>query len=137
MLSDYVLAGELSKVRGDYTQAFAQYENLLRPFILKKQAAAKAFASSFCFCSQCGRNGSKLQQCSSAPIVTHDRFPDRENANGIEPKLGGNSIRGLAVRKAAQPRALHASDQHLIALPAFRAKPRATSGLGRVSRALS
>jgi 2-polyprenyl-6-methoxyphenol hydroxylase-like FAD-dependent oxidoreductase len=47
MLSAYVLAGELSKVRGDYTQAFAQYENLLRPFILKKQAAAKAFASSF------------------------------------------------------------------------------------------
>lgn len=47
MLSAYVLAGELAKARGDYAQAFARYENLLRPFILKKQAAARLFASSF------------------------------------------------------------------------------------------
>lgn len=36
-----------AKARGDYIKAFAQYENQLRPFILKKQAAAKMFASSF------------------------------------------------------------------------------------------
>lgn len=47
MLSAYVLAGELAKAKGDYVQAFRQYENLLRPFISKKQAAAKLFASSF------------------------------------------------------------------------------------------
>ncbi len=47
MLSAYVLAGELAKARGDYAQAFARYENLLRPFILKKQAAARLFTSSF------------------------------------------------------------------------------------------
>ncbi len=47
MVSAYVLAGELAKARGDYTQAFTRYENRLRPFILKKQAAAKMFASSF------------------------------------------------------------------------------------------
>ncbi len=47
MLSAYVLAGELAKAQGDYVQAFGQYENLLRPFISKKQASAKLFASSF------------------------------------------------------------------------------------------
>lgn len=47
MISAYVLAGELARARGDYAQTFTRYENLLRPFILKKQAAAKMFASSF------------------------------------------------------------------------------------------
>jgi 2-polyprenyl-6-methoxyphenol hydroxylase-like FAD-dependent oxidoreductase len=43
----YVLAGELTRSRGDYQRAFAEYERLLRPLIADKQRAARQFASSF------------------------------------------------------------------------------------------
>jgi 2-polyprenyl-6-methoxyphenol hydroxylase-like FAD-dependent oxidoreductase len=44
MTGSYVLAGELAKADGQYEQAFAQYERLLRPFIEEKQKAAERFA---------------------------------------------------------------------------------------------
>ena len=47
MTAAYVLAGELAKSRGDYEAAFRRYEWLLRPFLEKKQEAARTFASSF------------------------------------------------------------------------------------------
>lgn len=43
----YVLAGELARSGGDYTQAFATYETRMMPFLRQKQATAKTFASSF------------------------------------------------------------------------------------------
>ncbi len=39
----YVLAGELYKAQGDYTKAFANYQNLMKPFIVEKQKAARKF----------------------------------------------------------------------------------------------
>ena len=43
----YVLAGELSAAGLDYRAAFRRYEQRLRPFVERKQAAAVGFASSF------------------------------------------------------------------------------------------
>jgi len=43
----YVLAGELNRSGGDYRAAYARYEQLLKPFVAKKQVTAKKFASSF------------------------------------------------------------------------------------------
>ncbi|MEO8337230.1 MAG: FAD-binding domain [bacterium] len=43
----YVLAGELHACHGDFTTAFARYEQRLMPFLSKKQHAAVGFASSF------------------------------------------------------------------------------------------
>jgi 2-polyprenyl-6-methoxyphenol hydroxylase-like FAD-dependent oxidoreductase len=45
--SAYVLAGELGKTQKDFRQAYRNYENFLRPFITRKQAAARGFAGSF------------------------------------------------------------------------------------------
>jgi len=47
MAEAYVLAGELHACRGDFTTAFARYEERLMSFVEKKQAAAAKFASSF------------------------------------------------------------------------------------------
>ena len=47
MTGAYVLAGELKKAGGDYRMAFRRYEELLRPFVLRKQVAAEKFAGSF------------------------------------------------------------------------------------------
>ncbi len=47
MTAAYVLAGELSRSGGRHVAAFQAYENLLRPFIAKKQKAAEGFARSF------------------------------------------------------------------------------------------
>jgi 2-polyprenyl-6-methoxyphenol hydroxylase-like FAD-dependent oxidoreductase len=47
MISAYVLAGELGKCEGRPEIAFARYEQLLRPFMIAKQAAAQRFAGSF------------------------------------------------------------------------------------------
>ena len=47
MTAAYVLAGELAKSKGDYEAAFRRYEGSLRPFMEKKQEAARTFASSF------------------------------------------------------------------------------------------
>lgn len=47
MVSAYILAGELHRSRGDYAQAFAQYQQLFAPFVARKQKAALRFAGSF------------------------------------------------------------------------------------------
>ncbi|HEY5254116.1 MAG TPA: FAD-dependent monooxygenase, partial [Acidobacteriaceae bacterium] len=47
MIAAYILAGELSRCKGDYAGAFARYQNLFGPFVQKKQDAALRFASSF------------------------------------------------------------------------------------------
>jgi 2-polyprenyl-6-methoxyphenol hydroxylase-like FAD-dependent oxidoreductase len=47
MISAYVLAGELAAARGDYRQAFLQYEARLRSYIDAKQRGAERFASAF------------------------------------------------------------------------------------------
>lgn len=47
MAEAYVLAGELFRSAGDHTQAFARYEDLMMPFLAKKQRSAANFASSF------------------------------------------------------------------------------------------
>lgn len=43
----YVLAGELQACGGDFTAAFARYEQRLMPFLRKKQQSAARLASSF------------------------------------------------------------------------------------------
>jgi 2-polyprenyl-6-methoxyphenol hydroxylase-like FAD-dependent oxidoreductase len=43
----YVLAREINRCGGDHAVAFARYEQLMRPFIAKKQRSAEKFASSF------------------------------------------------------------------------------------------
>lgn len=47
MAEAYVLAGELCRCGGDHTEAFARYEERMRPFLRRKQATAAEFASSF------------------------------------------------------------------------------------------
>jgi 2-polyprenyl-6-methoxyphenol hydroxylase-like FAD-dependent oxidoreductase len=47
MTGAYILAGELKKATGDYRAAFRSYENLLRPFMARKQRAGESFAGSF------------------------------------------------------------------------------------------
>jgi 2-polyprenyl-6-methoxyphenol hydroxylase-like FAD-dependent oxidoreductase len=47
MTAAYVLAGELAMADGQYQQAFARYESVLREFIDGKQRAAEQFAGSF------------------------------------------------------------------------------------------
>lgn len=47
MVGAYILAGELKQANGDYKTAFEQYEVLFKPFMEKKQKAARSFAKSF------------------------------------------------------------------------------------------
>ena len=47
MAGAYLLAGELGRAQGDHRVAFPRYEQLFRPFIERKQRAARSFASSF------------------------------------------------------------------------------------------
>jgi len=47
MTGAYVLAGELAKASGRYSEAFANYENILRKFIDNKQRGAERFAGAF------------------------------------------------------------------------------------------
>ncbi|HEX3601555.1 MAG TPA: FAD-binding domain [Lacipirellulaceae bacterium] len=47
MAEAYVLAGELRRSGGDYATAFARYEELMMPFLERKQASAAKFASAF------------------------------------------------------------------------------------------
>lgn len=47
MTAAYVLAGELHRANGDYRTAFRAYEDILRPFVERKQRAAEGFAKSF------------------------------------------------------------------------------------------
>ena len=44
MVAAYILAGELHRAGGDYAQAFARYQELFKPFVLKKQKSALRFA---------------------------------------------------------------------------------------------
>jgi 2-polyprenyl-6-methoxyphenol hydroxylase-like FAD-dependent oxidoreductase len=47
MAGAYILAGELERAEGDHWRAFRAYEQRLRPFILRRQKAARGLASSF------------------------------------------------------------------------------------------
>jgi 2-polyprenyl-6-methoxyphenol hydroxylase-like FAD-dependent oxidoreductase len=47
MAEAYVLAGELRNCRGDYTAAFARYQERMMPWLKRKQRSAAKFASSF------------------------------------------------------------------------------------------
>lgn len=54
MTEAYVLAGELHRAGGDWTQAFAAYEARLRPFVEAKQAGAARFIPFFATRSRLG-----------------------------------------------------------------------------------
>lgn len=47
MVGAYILAGELKQANGNYQTAFEQYEIIFKPFMEKKQKAARSFAKSF------------------------------------------------------------------------------------------
>jgi len=47
MIGAYILAGELHRAAGDYTRAFARYQELFGPFLFQKQKAALRFAGTF------------------------------------------------------------------------------------------
>lgn len=47
MVAAYILAGELRCARGNYHEAFARYQQLLGPFLITKQRAARRFAGAF------------------------------------------------------------------------------------------
>lgn len=47
MVAAYILAGELHRANGDYTQAFTRYQDLFGPFVRRKQKAALRFAGAF------------------------------------------------------------------------------------------
>jgi 2-polyprenyl-6-methoxyphenol hydroxylase-like FAD-dependent oxidoreductase len=47
MVGAYILAGELKEANGNYQEAFKQYQILFKPFMDKKQKAARFFAKSF------------------------------------------------------------------------------------------
>jgi 2-polyprenyl-6-methoxyphenol hydroxylase-like FAD-dependent oxidoreductase len=47
MAEAYILAGELSNCDGDYSAAFARYQQRLMPLLKRKQRSAAKFASSF------------------------------------------------------------------------------------------
>jgi 2-polyprenyl-6-methoxyphenol hydroxylase-like FAD-dependent oxidoreductase len=47
MAEAYTLAGEMDAQRGDYAHAFQAYEQRLRPYVERKQKAARGFAASF------------------------------------------------------------------------------------------
>lgn len=47
MAEAYALAGELHACGGDYSNAFARWQDRLQPFLKRKQVAAAKFASSF------------------------------------------------------------------------------------------
>jgi len=47
MTAAYLLAAELHRAHGDYTRAFARYQETFEPFVAKKQAMALRFAGFF------------------------------------------------------------------------------------------
>jgi 2-polyprenyl-6-methoxyphenol hydroxylase-like FAD-dependent oxidoreductase len=47
MVAAYILAGELHRANGNYSEAFAQYQDLFEPFVRTKQEAALRFAGFF------------------------------------------------------------------------------------------
>jgi 2-polyprenyl-6-methoxyphenol hydroxylase-like FAD-dependent oxidoreductase len=47
MIAAYVLAGELTKAKGNHDQAFGKYQDALCTFISSKQRGAEHFANAF------------------------------------------------------------------------------------------
>ena len=47
MVAEYILAGELHRAKGDFTEAFRRYQQRFGPFVFKKQKAALRFANTF------------------------------------------------------------------------------------------
>src|SRR5665811_1421767 len=47
MVAAYILAGELRRANGDYTQAFSRYKTVFAPFVQGKQEAARHLARAF------------------------------------------------------------------------------------------
>jgi 2-polyprenyl-6-methoxyphenol hydroxylase-like FAD-dependent oxidoreductase len=47
MVAAYLLAGELHRAQGNYAEAFARYQQIFAPFVLRKQKAALRFAGFF------------------------------------------------------------------------------------------
>ncbi len=47
MAAAYILAGELRRANGDHGRAFARYQQLFGPFVVKKQHAARRIAGAF------------------------------------------------------------------------------------------
>jgi 2-polyprenyl-6-methoxyphenol hydroxylase-like FAD-dependent oxidoreductase len=47
MVAAYILAGELHRAGGDYTEAFRRYQDRFAPFVFQKQKAALRFAGTF------------------------------------------------------------------------------------------
>ncbi|HET8963136.1 MAG TPA: FAD-dependent monooxygenase [Chitinophagales bacterium] len=82
MVGAYILAGELKEAKGDYIQAFEQYENLFKPFMEKKQKSAQSFAKSFVPKSNSGiwlRNFVfKLMSISAFSKLFINQFKDNE-----------------------------------------------------------
>lgn len=82
MVGAYILAGELKLANGNYKPAFAQYENIFKPFIDKKQKSAQSFAKSFVPKSNFGiwlRN--QVFKLMSFPLLTNmlfNQFKDKE-----------------------------------------------------------
>ena len=75
MVGAYILAGELKLANGDYKSAFAEYENVFKPFIDKKQKSAQSFAKSFVPKSNFGiwlRN--QVFKLMSFPLLTNILF---------------------------------------------------------------
>jgi 2-polyprenyl-6-methoxyphenol hydroxylase-like FAD-dependent oxidoreductase len=46
MVGAYILAGELKEAAGNYKAAYAQYQNIFKPFIDVKQKIAQRFSKS-------------------------------------------------------------------------------------------
>ena len=71
MTASYVLAGELVRHGGDHADGFQSYERLLRPFIQRKQNAAKGFARAFAPRTRLGilfRNA--VVRAAAAPVLS-------------------------------------------------------------------
>lgn len=86
MVGAYILAGELKLENGNYKSAFAEYENVFKPFIDKKQKSAQSFAKSFVPKSNFGiwlRN--KAFQLMSFPLFTNILF-NQFNDKGLNLK---------------------------------------------------
>lgn len=82
MVGAYILAGELKLANGNYKPAFAQYENIFKPFIYKKQKSAQSFAKSFVPKSNFGIwLRSQVFKLMSFPLLTNmlfNQFKDKE-----------------------------------------------------------
>jgi 2-polyprenyl-6-methoxyphenol hydroxylase-like FAD-dependent oxidoreductase len=82
MTGAYILAGELKLANGNFKTAFAQYENIFKPFINKKQKSAQRFAKSFIPKSNFGiwvRNQAlKLMSLSFISKLYLNQFNDNE-----------------------------------------------------------